>query len=207
MFFIFLSLLFFYLFARELTRYKSGDKFTQQFMAFCLIAGLLCLWPPIKHWQFQKTLTEITHELADYKYADVSCQSAVASIFDNSSIRSIGYAYPDTGEVTIKTYWCKRIKSYLKNPEKADQQERYSVMLLVHEAMHIRGELDEQKTECQAIQRHVRTALMLGVPRDIAIKHARSYYKQEYSRHPYYSPKCRPGSVWDEKLPDSIWEV
>ncbi len=80
-------------------------------------------------------------------------------------------------------------------------------MLLVHEAMHIRGELNESKTECQAIQRHVRAAKMLGVPEDVALEHANRYYSEEFSKHPYYSSKCVPGSEWDEKLPDSLWEV
>ena len=176
-------------------------------MVACLALALLCAWPPIKHWQFQKMLTEITHELADFKHANVGCQSAIASIFDSSSVATIGYAYPETGEVTIKTYWCKRIKSYLKNPDTADQQERYSIMLLVHEAMHIRGELNESKTECQAIQRHVRAAKMLGVSHEVAVKHAKAYFHEEFRNHPYYSPKCKPGSAWDEKLTDSVWEV
>ncbi len=192
---------------RELLRLKSSDKFGQQLMVACLALAVLCAWPPIKHWQFQKTLTDITHELADFKHANVDCQSAIASIFDSSSISTIGYAYPDTGEVTIKTYWCKRIKSYLKDPENANQRERYSIMLLVHEAMHIRGELNESKTECQAIQRHVRAAKMLGVPHEIAVKHAKLYFLEEFRRHPYYSPECKPGSAWDEKLMDSVWEV
>ena len=176
-------------------------------MVACLALALLCAWPPIKHWQFQKMLTEITHELAEFKHANVGCQSAIASIFDSSSVATIGYAYPETGEVTIKTYWCKRIKSYLKNPDTADQQERYSIMLLVHEAMHIRGELNESKTECQAIQRHVRAAKMLGVSHEVAVKHSKAYFHEEFRNHPYYSPKCKPGSAWDEKLTDSVWEV
>jgi len=205
--FLLLSFAFFALFVRELISHRKDDTFGKQYMGVCFALGLLCAWPAYNHWQFQQKLTDVTHELADYKHADVGCQSAVASIFDSSHIATIGYAYPDTGEVVIKTYWCKRLKAYLKNPEEADQQERYSVMLLVHEAMHIRGELNESKTECQAIQRHIRAAIMLGVDREIAIAHAKRYYLEEFVRHPYYSKKCLPGSQWDEKLPDSVWEV
>lgn len=207
MFLVLLSLVFAWLFVRELLNYKEGDSVGQGYMVVCAALTGLCLWFPIMNLQFEKKINQVSHELADYKYTDVGCQSAIASIFDRSSIRSIGYAYPETGEVVIKTYWCKRLKSYLKNPEAADRRERYSVMLLAHEAMHIRGELNEQKTECQAIQRHIRVAKKLGIPHDLAVKHAKSYYNEEYPDHPYYSRKCHPGSEWDEKLPDSVWEV
>jgi len=204
---VLLSLFFVWLLVRELLQYKKGDTVGQAYMAVCAIVALLCLYPPIKNYQFEKQINQVSHELADLKPTNVQCQSAVASIFDSTSLRAIGYAYPETGEVVIRTYWCKRIKSYLKNPETADRRERYSVMLLAHEAMHIRGEYNEQKTECQAIQRHIRIAKKLGIPHDLAVEHAKTYYHDEYPNHPYYSPNCHPGSEWDERLPDSVWEV
>jgi len=176
-------------------------------MTICVVLGVLALVPPVKQHAFEKKLTRITQELADGKHASVSCQSAVASIYDRTSIATIGYAYPATGEVVIKTYWCKRLKSYIRNPEKADRRERYSIVLLAHEAMHIRGELHEPKTECQAIQRHVQVAMMFGVPQWLAVKHAKQYYSEGFLNHPYYSAKCHPGSPWDERLPDSVWEA
>jgi len=202
-----LSLFFVWLGTRELLNYKKGDTVGQGYIAACALLAALCLWPVFTNLKFEQKINQVSHELADFKRTNVECQSAVASIFDRSSMRTIGYAYPETGEVVIKTYWCKRIKSYLKDPENADQRERYSVMLLAHEAMHIRGEYNEQKTECQAIQRHVRVAKKLGVPHEIAVKHAKAYYFEEYLRHPYYSRDCHPGSEWDEELPDSVWEV
>jgi len=207
MLFVLASLFFAYLCVRELLRYKKGDTVGQWYMGVCAALALLLLWPPIANWQFERKITRVTHELADFKPANVTCQSPVASIFDTTSLRAIGYAYPATGEVVIRTYWCKRIKSYLRNPEKADRREQYSLVLLVHEAMHIRGEMNEQKTECQAIQRHVRVAKRLGVPENIAIKHAKAYYHGAYLRHPYYSKDCFPGSKWDEELSDSVWEA
>ncbi|MFK7891112.1 MAG: hypothetical protein AB8B63_09895 [Granulosicoccus sp.] len=75
------------------------------------------------------------------------------------------------------------------------------------EAMHVRGELNAAKTECQAIQRHVRVARMFGLPEQLAITHAQQNYHQEFPRHPYHSANCHPRSKWDEQLNDAFWNA
>lgn len=205
MLFFAITVFFSWLAITEINNPGKKDALSWGYTTICITLAALSVYPVYSKKNFEHKLTEITRELAQNPTADVECQSAVASIFDRSSIRSIGYANPATGEVTIKTYWCKRLKSYIRNPDTDDQQVQYSVMLLVHEAMHVRGEYNEQKTECQAIQRHVRTAMMLGAPRDTALEQAHDYYTRNYSRHPYYSNKCLPGSQWDEQLADSSW--
>ena len=79
-------------------------------------------------------------------------------------------------------------------------QELFTIQLFAQEAMHARGELNEKKTDCQAIQRNYQTAKLLGVPADIAKKNAMNFYQTTYRRHPYFSKDCVPGSVWDETL-------
>ncbi|MGB0867726.1 MAG: hypothetical protein ACPGSC_14535, partial [Granulosicoccaceae bacterium] len=149
-------------------------------MAVCLaIAGVL-LWQPFKYWLLEQKMTAIVHELSEFKPTDVHCQTLGESIFDRTRMQWAGYTYFETGDVVFKAGWCKNLKDYLANPAKADQRERYSLMLLVHEAMHVRGERNEQKTECEAIQRHYRTALLLGVPEPQAREHSLQYYQQEY---------------------------
>jgi len=73
---------------------------------------------------------------------------------------------------------------YLKDPAAANYKERFSIQLLAHEGMHVRGERNEQHAECQAIQRSYRTALMMGVPEKYAVQHSINYFLNEYPRHP-----------------------
>ena len=150
-------------------------------------------------------MTQVTHELANFKPTNVECQSTSSSIFDSTHTWVAGFAYVGTGDVVFKAGWCKKLKNYLKDPAAANSKERYSIQLLVHEAMHVRGERNEQLTECQAIQRNYRTARMMGVPEKYAIQHSVNYFLNEYPRHPYYDPKCKPGSEMDELLEDSTW--
>lgn len=91
--------------------------------------------------------------------------------------------------------------------------ELVSLDLFTHESMHIRGELNEAVTECEAVQRNYRAARLLGVPDRIAKRNALDYFDGEYQRRgtiggmqsAYYSEQCSPGKAMDEHLSDSTW--
>lgn len=182
------------------------DTFSYGYMSACFLVALLCVWPIYNHWAFERKITQVTNHLADLKPTNVECQSATSSIFDSTNSWWAGYTFIDTGEVVFKSGWCERLKNYLKAPAEADYSERYSIQLLAHEAMHVRGETNELYTECQAIQRNYRTARMMGVPEEYAVLHSVNYYLNEYPKHPYYDPNCKPGSELDEELTDSTWK-
>ena len=126
-------------------------------------------------------------------------------MFDNR-INVIGHANPNTGDIVFQISWCEKLMAYLANPSQVDSNTRYSLMLFTHEVMHIRGELNEQKTECQAIQRNTIAGELLGVPRQVAKLHTIDYYRNAYPKHPYFSLECAPDKAYDEKLVDSIWQ-
>lgn len=205
MIFIALSVIFLWLTLREIFSTAPRDNVSYGYMAACFSVSLLCMWPIYSDWSFERKITQVTHHLADGKPTNVECQSVSSSIFDSTNTWVAGYAFIDTGEVVFKSGWCKRLKKYLRDPSAADGKERYSIQLLVHEAMHVRGETNEQHAECQALQRNYRTARLMGVPDQYAILHSVNYYLNEYPVHPYFDPNCRPGSELDENLADSTW--
>ena len=102
---------------------------------------------------------------------------------------------------------------YLSHPKRASDKELWSLNMFTHESMHVRGEMDEARTECQAVQRNYRAAKLLGVPDETARRNALDYYHNGYQNHAqiggmqaaYYSVECAPGKAMDEHLPDSIW--
>ena len=69
----------------------------------------------------------------------------------------------------------------------------------------LKTSMNEQKTDCQAIQRNVRAARMLGVLHHVAEQNARDYYEGAYRFHPYFSKKCGKGKELDENLSEAIW--
>jgi hypothetical protein len=124
-----------------------------------------------------------------------------------------GHADPVTGRIGIQHPWCNTLRSYLSHPGRATPEELWSLGIFTHESMHVRGELNEARTECEAVQRNYRAARLLGVPDGIAKANALDYYNIMYKgrgkvggmQGEYYSDECAPGKAMDERLSDSTW--
>ena len=150
--------------------------------------------------------------LAEGRSAYVHCNTILDTLFDPEMLAS-GHANPETGKIAIQSPWCGTMMSYLRHPGRADREELFSLDMFTHESMHVRGELNEARTECQAVQRNYRAAKLLGVPDAIARQNALDYFNDGYQERgeiggmtgAYYSKECAPGQDWDEHLPDSTW--
>ncbi|WP_222937617.1 hypothetical protein [Spartinivicinus ruber] len=159
---------------------------------------------PFKHWRFEQYLSEKASVLSFPRPAYVHCNSPLDAIFDNS-VRRAGHANPMTGEIVFQYPWCYDLMDYLDSPGSATEKELFSMHMFTHESMHVRGELNEQKTDCQAIQRDYIAGKLLGVPDHVAKRNALIYYEKYYVKHPYFSKQCAPEKNLDEKLNDSTW--
>ena len=197
------SFFFLWLIYREWRSDKEFDNFTKGYMAVLAVLALLSALPALDHWRFESYLSKKASLLADNKRAKVKCATVFQSVYDKFGFA--GLAYYDTGEIILQYPTCNDLRDYLDSPETANTREIYSLNVFTHEAMHIRGERNEQKTECQAIQRYVQAARMLGVRAHIAEQNAQDYYRVSYPRHSYFSPKCAPGKEYDENLSGSVW--
>ncbi len=207
MFLLILSLFFCWLIYREFKNPKVAvigfNNFDRIYIAVLICLAVASAWHPVKVWRFERFLSEKASELAG-RPADVHCNTAFDDIFDHE-IRRAGYALIDKGEIVFQYGWCAHLMEYLDHPESVSIKELWSLTLFTHEVMHIRGERDEQKTECQAVQRNYRAAKLLGIADNIARQSAIAYFDGPYKTHAYYTNKCGPGKEYDEKLPDSIW--
>jgi hypothetical protein len=133
-------------------------------------------------------------------------------MFDQAMLAS-AHADPTTGQMVFQYGWCGRLMDYLAHPARADREEIASLLMFAHEAMHVRGELDEARAECEAVQRYRRAAVLLGVPDALARRTGLAYFRGDYQLRrvagglsgSYYSAECRPGGALDEHLPDSTW--
>ena len=182
------------------------------YLAGVLILAVLFAWPPLHTWYLEHFLSAKATELADNHHARVHCNTVFDTMLDPEMLAA-GHANPRTGQIGIQHPWCDRLSSYLRHPSRATEEELSSLNMFTHESMHVRGELNEAKTECQAVQRNYRAAKLLGVADDIARKNALDYYNILYQRRAvigglagsYYSNECAPGKALDEHLEDSTW--
>jgi len=169
--------------------------------------GLLCMIPMARHLQFENFLEKNAEALTDGKEVHLSCTTALESMFDRFG--AAGTGNPHTGKIVIQYPYCKYLRGFLKNPENPTIHELWSLNTFTHEAMHIRGEMNEQKTECQSIQRNHTAAILLGVPKSIAEHAAIRYFAELYPRQKnngYHSKECAPTKSLDEELHGAVWQ-
>jgi hypothetical protein len=219
MLWILASLFFFWCAFREIRNSLSAPPgfdlpvpVSKPYLAVVLTLAVLFAWPTVHRWYFQRFLSEKATELADNHRAKVHCNTMFDTMLDTEMLAA-GHADPQTGEVGIQQPWCHTLMSYLSHPDRATQKEVESLDIFTHESMHIRGELNEARTECQAVQRNYRAAKLLGVPDGTARRNALDYYNITYQlrgkiggmQSAYYSDQCAPGKAMDEHLSDSTW--
>ncbi|KTD60758.1 hypothetical protein [Legionella shakespearei] len=198
-----IALFFWWLIYREIRRPALIHK---PYMIILLFLAIFFTWLPLKSWYFERFLTSIAQQLAENNYAKVHCNTLFDTLFDED-IGVAGHANPKTGYIVIQYPRCSILRAYIAHPERAGKEEIISLNVLTHESMHARGEYDEAKTECEAVQRNYRTAKLLGVPYYIAKKNALDYYQLYYMKRKgrYFSSECAPGKALDEHLKDSTW--
>ena len=221
MLWIALSLFFCWMIFREFqSRWKpragydgpDPSPISKPFVALLLALAVAFAWPPFNTWRIERLLSAKATQLAEFHRAKVHCNTIFDTLFDRESMAA-GHASPQTGQIVFQYPWCSTIMAYLDHPQHANWEELESLNMLTHESMHVRGEMNEAITECEAVQRNVRTAKNLGVPASIARQNAIDYYRYVYLSRgttggfqaPYFSDQCAPGKALDEHLADSTW--
>lgn len=197
---------------REGYERPDSTPVSKAYLAIMCAFAFAFAFKPIQTWQFERFLSARAKLLAESPMATVHCNTVFDTFFDSNSLAP-GHATPETGRIVLQYPWCKRLREHLADPNSSNRQGIFSVQLFVHETMHIRGEMNEARTECQAIQRHYRGAKLLGIPEELARHGALSYYNNDYKRRSgidglggqYFTEHCAPGRALDESLPDSSW--
>ena len=187
---------------------------SKTYVTILVVLAMLFAWPPFRYWRTEQMLSAKATELAEGHRASVHCNTVFDTLFDSNSFAA-GHANPANGRIVFQYPWCERVIGYIDHPERADRDEITALDILTHESMHVRGELNEAKTECQAVQRNYRTARMLGVRDAVARRNAMQYYREIYLQKgdiggmqaPYFSIECAPGKAMDEHLADSTWNT
>lgn len=210
---ILLSLFFIWLVIKEIFPSESKpepfDSFSVIFILFFTSLAFVAARAPYQYWKLERNLSEVAAKFAEVESVDMHCNGLFESVFyegySYGSFTMAGLAFFEERKIILQYPWCRHLINYLESPEEADQKQRFSLQVYVHEIMHIKGERNEVKTECQAIQRGETVAIYLGVPESTAREHAVQYYKEQYPLHPYFSPNCAPGGELDEKLWNPTW--
>ena len=193
--------------------YSQPQPIQGSYVLILLIIAAAFAYTPVRYWRFEQFLTAKARILSESSQASVHCNTFFDTALDPMALAS-GHADPVTGRIVFQKPWCGVLMDQLQHPERMDREGIFSVQMFAHEAMHVRGEMNEAITECQGIQRHARAARLLGIAPDALAKQSgMTYYRLYYLQRKqiggmqavYYTDDCAPGKALDEKLQDSTW--
>lgn len=201
------SIFFCWLILRELINPSERfDSFSFVYLLTLAILAIACARPAYQTWRLEQFLSEQAAIIAELPKVTVKCNSLFDTIVDGKGLESLaGTAYYDTNEIFFEHGWCKNFMGYMDDPENATDLEIFGMHVFTHEVMHIRGERNEKKTDCQALQRNHYVGEQMGISRATARKNALRYYHSLYPQHAYFDKECRPNGKYDERLANSIW--
>ncbi|MFT7527633.1 MAG: hypothetical protein ACI9LY_002792 [Arenicella sp.] len=202
-----LSVFFCWSIFREIANPTEGfNNFSLGYMSVLAFLAFACARPAYKTWSLESFLSEQATRIAERPGVKVKCNSVFDTLFDGKGLQSLaGTAYPDTGEIFFESGWCKNFMGYMDDPENPSQDELFGMHVFTHEVMHIRGDLNEKRTDCQAIQRNQRVGELMGIESSVARINAQKYYHDFYPKHPYFDKECKRNGKYDEHLTNSIW--
>jgi hypothetical protein len=178
--------------------------------ALPLLVALAAGVPVVRHAQLESRLGSVAGTLAGHP-VEVRCETLTQAWFD---------AHPELGYVrfdadgqpeplaTITVDACGDLADWIGSDRRHPTLPQVvAVHVLTHEAMHLAGEVDEARTECAAVQRDARTAMLLHATPDQARALAVTYWLQVYPEVSpgYRSAECGPGGGWDEGKDDAPW--
>jgi hypothetical protein len=193
--------------------YSEPQEIQASYVWILLLIAAAFAYAPVRSWRFEQFLTAKAQILSGSSRASVHCNTFFDTAIDPMALAS-GHANPVTGHIVFQKPWCSVLMDHLRHPEQMDREGIFSVQMFAHEAMHVRGEMNEAIAECQAVQRHARAAKLLGIAPDALAKQSgMTYYRVYYQQRKqiggmqaaYYTDDCAPGKALDEKLEDSTW--
>lgn len=125
-------------------------------------------------------------------------------------VTGYGAADPYTGEMWINSTFCNPLEQLAQGVYKYPGRQGVGLLTLVHEALHLRGILNEARTECVALQNVDNVARWWHVPLwwqqvILPLAYEDSYRLQNEPGSPYGSPKCHEDGPWDQTPYDGRW--
>ena len=119
-----------------------------------------------------------------------------------------GAADPWSGEIWLNSQFCNPLEQLRAGVYERPWRQGVGILTLAHEALHIRGILDEARTECVAYQNVDNLARMWRVSpwwQEVILREAYRDSQLLQRKSLYHSPKCREDGPWDQTPYDGRW--
>jgi hypothetical protein len=165
--------------------------FATAMLVVCVAALVTASAFEVKHQWVQARATAVVVHVSGSAGAVADCQRFTPELVDLSA--TSGFVFSDSQNVAhLRRTVCNDLFAWLLSSKRAptDGQVR---------AMHVRGEFDEARAECFAMQRDADAAQLLGATPAQAAALAQRYYRDVYPRmpEPYVSAECAADQAYD----------
>jgi hypothetical protein len=178
-------------------------------------------WQFLRREQNESRLALVASEIA-LRDVDVSCPgfwTRLVEITPNAGWVNFDEHGRPADETSLSAATCRGLERVWRGKERSfrcllagDCDRRTlaavsGIVTLAHESWHLRGVVDEARTQCYAVQTTEAVALALGVRADdaqliaarVAVDDARA------PRGEYHSPACHPGGPYDLRPGTTAW--
>jgi hypothetical protein len=192
-------------------------------LALVLLVPLLLLsaWQFLRREQNERRLAAVAAEIA-LRDVDVSCPGFWARLVEvtpNAGWVDFDEHGRPADETSLSAATCKGLERVWRGDVRSfgcllsggcdpDTYTAVSgIVTLAHESWHLRGIVDEARTQCYAVQTAEAVAIALGVPpREAHALAARVAIDDARAPHgEYHSPACRPGGPYDLRPTTPDW--
>lgn len=179
--------------------WHTARGFATGFLVVCVVILMTASAFEVKHQWVQARAAALVAHASGVRGADAECQRFTPELIDLSA--TSGFVFSDSQNVAhLRRTVCNDLFTWLLSTKRAptDGQVR-AVHITVHEAMHVRGEFNEARAECFAMQADADAARFLGATRAQATALAQRYYRDVYPRMPaeYVSGECAADRALD----------
>lgn len=160
-------------------------------------------WQALSTADRERTEARLTREAAAIAGRPVVLQCDVGYAFTGARSDALGVAFAQRALTYIHPSVCRALHDVLSGETAARPRTAEALVVLAHEAVHLRGERREDVTECLALQEGVRLGERLGIPTDRAAQMMRERYLRDLAdrsviRVEYQLPEgCRDGGSLD----------
>lgn len=156
-----------------------------------------------------ETEARLTREAAGIAGRPVTVRCDDGYAFTGARSDALGVAFPSQRLAFLEPAICRALHDVVGGDHEESDRNGEAIVVLAHEAVHLRGERNEGVTECYALQEGVGLGARLGVPVDRIERMMRTRYRQALAergltRLAYALPReCVSGGALDLSPGDS----
>ena len=165
---------------RSIWRKEGGISLVYVVVMVVLWLGLLGVsgFFEFRHQLAFYTASAVSRDVSGKSNAVARCQRRAVDMFNFMGFFYLGWVWSDKPNVAhLRTDTCGDFGDWLMSDKRqASREQIQALQVVIHEAVHIGGELNEARTECKAMDHYERVATGLGATREEA-RRMLEYYK------------------------------